>query len=268
MKSRSQLSQTRLGRYRRLLQKKYREKDHCFLIEGVRLLREALSSPWQTECVLVTERTLGKSETGKLIAEADAKGVDVLLIGEKDLETLADTETSQGVLGVVRIKPEDPSMVWERTGRNAVIVALDGVSDPGNVGTIIRTAEWFHAAGVLLGRDTVELFNPKVIRSTMGALFHMPVVPHADLNSAVAQARKNHFTVFASLPSGGKQLHDTVFPACVLLLLGSEAHGLSRSLASIGDAAVTIPRYGLSESLNVSTACGIILSAFRSQYPE
>ena len=152
-----------------------------------------------------------------------------------------------------------------RVPRRAVAVALDGVSDPGNVGTVVRTAAWFGVAAVLLGKRCADLLNPKTVRATMGGLFHVPVCRNVDLSDALTRLRKRGFTVTVAAADGSPVWLSWAAGPWSVLVLGNEARGVSGRLRGLADKTVAIARTGKGESLNVAVTAGIFLSAAASQ---
>ena len=147
--------------------------------------------------------------------------------------------------------------------REAVfIVALDEVGDPGNLGTILRTCDWFGVDAVLLSKGCVSLYNEKVVRSTSGSIFHLPIYEDVDLIKTLPELKNNGYTVIAT-GMDGELLTQTLLPNKTVLVLGNEAHGVSDAVKKISDHQVSIPRFGNAESLNVGVACAVFLSQWR-----
>jgi TrmH family RNA methyltransferase len=142
-------------------------------------------------------------------------------------------------------------------------VAVDAMSDPGNLGSIIRTCDWFGMDGILIGKDSVELYNPKVVRSTMGGLFHLPVAQDVDLPVALTRAKELGYTVYATKTEGRAHFDRIAYASKSVVVFGNEAWGISDAVRASADASVSIRRYGSAESLNAGVACGIVLSAMR-----
>lgn len=165
------------------------------------------------------------------------------------------------MIAQVEIVRHDVQKFWSPGHR--LVLALDGVADPGNLGTILRTADWFGAAGVVLSPGCVDPFNEKVVRSTVGSLFHLPVVSDIHLPDALREARSAGFAVVVADVKGAIALDDWRPPARSLLVLGSESQGVSTAVAELADVAVSIPRHGQAESLNVAVAAGILLQHSR-----
>ncbi len=260
------LPAARLRRYRQLAQKKFRRSARLCLVEGLRLVREALGSDWTIEAVLVSEALLGKGTADDLLRLASSRGAAVYRMTEREMDELSDTVTAQGILAVASwreyslhdiLNPEGPMLV----------VALDGVGDPGNVGTIVRICDWFRADGLLLDSSSVEVHNPKVLRGSMGGVFRVPVIGGVDLPAVLGEMKAAGATVFSTVPEGGESVESVEPPARSVIVLGSEAHGVSPEVVALVDRTVSIPRYGGAESLNVAVACGIVLAAIRAKLP-
>jgi len=254
------ISLSRLKSYSKLLQKKYRQTDGKFLVEGIHLVEEALKSDWEVEAIVVSDHGLVK-EIGKLESWDVRQDIELLECSEREFNKLTDTVTSQGIVAVVKIKYNTLEGFWEKLPERSIIVALDDVADPGNIGTILRTCDWFGVDGVVLSENSVELYNSKVIRSTMGAIFHLPVFIDVDLRSTIQDARKAGFNVITTVLDGGKPLNKFSFPERSIIVFGNETHGISKEIEQMADASITIPKYGKAESLNVAISCGIILNA-------
>jgi TrmH family RNA methyltransferase len=184
-------------------------------------------------------------------------------VSPRELSEIADTVHAQGVLALVRTRDAGAEELIRAIPPPPLLVALDGIADPGNLGTIVRTCDWFGAGGILLGKTSVDIFNPKVIRSTMGGIFHLPVAPGVDLPAVLRTAKAGGYGIVVADPRGEAGEEGVTFPARTVLVFGSEAHGVSDDLSAIADTRVAIRRSGRGESLNVSVSCGILLAAYR-----
>ncbi len=151
------------------------------------------------------------------------------------------------------------SSLWKR------VVACDGINDPGNMGTILRICDWFGIDAVLLGKGCVELYNEKVVRSTAGSILHIPILENISLMHELPKMKQNGFSLLATALDGKILGQEYLFPAKSVLILGSEAHGVSGDIFSLADETITIPSYGKAESLNAGIACGIIAAKWRNQ---
>jgi TrmH family RNA methyltransferase len=251
------LSKEKLKALAKLKTKKGRKQEGKFLIEGIRLCEEALNSSWVIESFLLShvfeERIKGK-ELWRKLERSNAKLIEVKA---RDLEKLSDTVTPSGILGIIKIRRNPLIELGKESSK--LILSLDGIRDPGNVGTLIRTADAFGADAVILSDDTVELYNPKVIRSTMGSIFHLPVFEETDLEKALPELKKKNYKILGTDVWEGKSLDRVDFSGKICVLIGNEAEGLNKKLLPLVDDIVHIPIRGKAESLNAAVAGGIIL---------
>ena len=259
------IPKSKLAGYGKLLQKKYRTKQRRFLIEGMHLVEEALASDWKIDALLVSRSFASRGEYPAIARKAAAKKVPVHDASDRELEKLSDTVTSQGIVGVVQERMVGMDDALSGNSRPTLLVALDSISDPGNLGTIIRTCDWFGVDAVWVNAGTVELYNPKVVRATMGSLFHVPIVVVDDLCRSLEAAKRKGFAILAAVVGGESILTLMPIPARSIILFGNEAHGLSPEVQKLASSAVAIPRFGKAESLNVAVSCAAMLTAFRLQ---
>jgi RNA methyltransferase, TrmH family len=176
-----------------------------------------------------------------------------------EVESISDTVNSQGIVVAARWNDIKPDIFLP--AKKAVIIAIDRVADPGNIGTIIRTAAWFGVTGVMLGDGCADLLNPKTVRSTMGAIFQIPICRNVKLPEELPKLKMQGYKIAAATLGGSPEWRNWGAAEKSILVLGSEAHGISREVLAISDIQVTIPRRGIGESLNVAVSAGILLSA-------
>jgi len=262
------LTKNKLKELRELTHKKHRDETGKFLIEGVRLVGEAMNSDYK---ILEAFHTTDLSEHPggeALLQTLKGKTSSVYQITNREMEVLAETVTFQGIVAVVKQKSFSVDAIMQRNGTQSLLVAFDGVSDPGNLGTMVRTCDWFGVDGILLGRNSVELFNPKVLRATMGGVFHLPIADSVDLLSTVSHARSLGYTIYVTDQKSKTHFDRVKYSIKSLLVFGNEAWGVSDQLKQLADTTVSIRRYGAGESLNVGVACGVVLSAVHRLYDE
>lgn len=248
------LSRRRRREIASLAHKKYREQLGELLVEGERSVVSALLAQAPLVEVVFAEGVRPGPALTRLLA---GSGVPCYTVPADEMDRLSEVQTSQGVLGVARA-------VWqpiETLDACRTVVALDGVQDPGNAGTILRTAAWFGADAVLAGAGTVDLLHPKVVRAAMGGLWDVRLYRTAALEEVVARLRRGGFACYgADLEGVASAAWQPRVPS--VLVFGSEAHGLSAGVAAALDARVRIEgadgRQG-AESLNVAVAAGILL---------
>jgi RNA methyltransferase, TrmH family len=254
------LTKNALKEIRALEKKKARENSGLFVVEGVRLLQEAVSSHFTMQSLYYTAESMDDPATRRLLAEARNRSVNCQQITDRQMESISWTVQNQGILGVMCQQNPSADTLLRPGPEESCIVGLDGVADPGNLGSIIRTADWFGVQGMVLGRNSVDLYNPKVVRSTMGSLFHLPVAVDVDLLPLLSQAKAMGYTVYVTAADGEQHFDRVRFARRSFIVFGSEAWGVSAQVRVLSDVRIAIRRYGLAESLNVGVACGIVLS--------
>ncbi|GIO63339.1 TrmH family RNA methyltransferase [Paenibacillus cineris] len=246
----------RVKEWAQLLEKKHRDKQHKYIIEGIHLVQEALTAGADLECVAFDLEQGIPSELAHLAGGESAEWIGV---SPAVIAKCTDTKTPQPVFAVAR-KPKSAAGLDALMSREgSLVIVLDGVQDPGNVGTIIRSADAAGADGVILGRGSADLYNPKTIRSTMGSLFHLPVV-EGDLMEILPEAKRSGARVIST----SLQAQDTCYSydfrqGSCWLLVGNEAKGVSEQAQHLVDDALIIPMRGQAESLNVAMASTLML---------
>jgi RNA methyltransferase, TrmH family len=245
--------ETRLARA--LHQRKQRDREGLFLAEGVRAVEDLVASPVPVRLVIGAS-SLGDTERGDSLREAVVRrGVVYRETDDRTLGSLAGTESPQGVLAIAEI-PRAPLEALRVVGEPAAVLVLDAVQDPGNFGTLARTAEALGAAGVVALPGTVDPWNPKSVRAAMGATFRLPVV-QAEWDALAPWLRAASFRILAAAAGGDP------FPAApprrTALVLGNEGAGVGDETRRHADAVVGIPIRGRAESLNVAAAGAILL---------
>jgi len=247
-------SRARIALLRSLRTREARVEHGLYLVEGRRLVREALASGAPVEEVLATQ-AFSDSDAGRALL-AGAGGAVVSRISEKDLRRVADTITPQGVLAVVRRRDVDRFALRA----DGLFLALDEVADPGNVGTLVRSADAFGARAVIAGRGSAGFENPKVLRAAMGSTFHLPLFAVADLPGTLSDMRDGGAEVLATVVDGEDLYAFAPAGKKVCVVIGNEARGVSPEVRATADRAVTVPCPGRAESLNAAMAGTVVLS--------
>lgn len=231
---------------KKLKDKKYRKETGRYLIEGVNLCLEFLENTPEFLDVALATPEKAVLVQGKF---------PVTVVSERVFESIGETKTPQGLMIVGRIPEETPAF----SDMN-IVVYLDNVADPGNVGTIIRSADAFGADAVLMAPGCADLYNPKTVRSTMGSMFHIPVVCENSYLETIKLCIDSGFTVITGSLDGAVLPEQIDFTkGKYLLCLGNEAHGVSEELAALAGKKVKIPMPGKAESLNVAVAGAVLL---------
>jgi TrmH family RNA methyltransferase len=227
-----------------LQQKKYRNTNKLFFAEGVKVIQELLQSNFELEHLYSTQDDFEEVSKEKKT-----------LIDDNDLKKISALSTPNTCLAVFKM-PVEKNII-----ESGLIVALDSIRDPGNLGTILRLCDWFGINQLLCSKETVDIYNPKVVQATMGSIARVNV-NYIDLNAFIVQTKLPVFGTFMD----GENIYKTKLPQEGIIVMGNEANGISAELEKLIQNRLTIPRFGdiqKTESLNVATATAIILSEFR-----
>ncbi len=244
---------------RLLRHKKYRQAQRRYLIEGARLVVEALVSGAPVGQIFYTTDFTASEFWQEISPRAAARGIPLAEISPSQADILRTTRHTQGVFAVLALpSPQDLSQLFE-----APIMVLDDISDPGNLGTLLRIADWFGMPAVWISAASADLFNPKVVRGAVGAHFHIKNIYKGDLEPLSRLLPENHIYCLGAAIHGESLSSFAPVDDNWALVLGNEARGLSKQWQKRLDRAVTIPGLGSAESLNVSVAAGIILYQLR-----
>lgn len=262
------LTKAKLKELRGLSSRKHRDENAVFMVEGLRLIQEAVASDHTMVEAYYTSDILEHPSGQALIQKLKRKSAHTELIPARDMDAIAETVTTQGIIAVLAQKTWSAESVLQENSAQSIIVAVDSLADPGNLGSMVRTCDWFGVHGMLIGRNSVDLYNPKVLRSTMGGIFHLPVVENVDLLPALSKARAMGYRVYATDASGEAHFDRVRFAIKSVIVFGNEAWGVSDQIKQLADERIAIRRYGAAESLNVGVACGIVLSGVHRLYDE
>lgn len=244
---------------RDLTRRKAREKHSMFVAEGVRSVEELLRSGLTVRGALVAPQ-LGDAPRGAALRrQLEQSKVEVAEVSEKDFRSAAETDSPQGILAIADVPRRDLNTL--DVPPECRVLVLDGIQDPGNVGTILRTAAALGGTATIALPGTVDLWNPKVIRSSMGAQFHHPAL-HASLEETVAFLTRLSIPLWAT-DASGEPLDRGSAPSKLAIAVGNEGAGISSSLREKAQRTVSLPISGSVESLNVAVAAGILLYELR-----
>lgn len=243
------ISKSQIGFIKSLHQKKNRKEQGLFIVEGLKSIQEFINSDYIVDSVYYTENLMPK--LGNL-----SRKIKPVEITESELSRISTLSTPQAILAVVRIPKQTVLNTKNLVG--SYLIALDGIQDPGNLGTIIRTADWFGLNTIICSMDTAEAYNPKVVQASMGSLSRVNII-YTALGDFLDRA---NLPVYGALLDG-KSIYETGFGQEGIILLGNEGNGISDNLQSKINYPVTIPRYGKAESLNVAISASIFCSELR-----
>lgn len=229
---------------------KARQGSRAFVVEGIKMFQEA-PKDW-VESIYVSERFA--SEKASLL-----EGMAYETLSDAVFAHASDTVTPQGILCIVKMPEYCLEDILGNAGKPALLLATEGIQDPGNLGTIFRTAEGAGATGILMDRSTVDIFHPKTIRSTMGSIYRMPFVVASDLAGTVGVLKEKGIRFFAAHLKGDSFYDEPDYREPSAFFVGNEGNGLSDGLARLADVSIRIPMEGELESLNAAMAAGILL---------
>ncbi len=229
--------------------KKYRQAEQSFIIQGAKTVNETLVSDFKISTLLGTKEYLTSLDAAIL-----GKVTEIIEVSGEELTSVSVIESNNSALAVVKMRP--PGKI--QLPRDTFSLVLDDIRDPGNLGTIIRTAEWYGISNIIASMETTDFYNPKVISATMGSF----------LRANLFYMNLEEFLSTVSLPIygaflAGENVHTAKFPAGGLIVIGNESNGISAGVERFVTHRITIPRFGNAESLNASTATAIVLDNLR-----
>jgi RNA methyltransferase, TrmH family len=246
------ISQAQLKRWARLDDNKFRHEEGIFLAEGVKVVDELLSSGWPTEAILVLPEKMKYWE--KLVVKVERK-IPVYQITGSELKKLSQDKEPEGIMAIAAM-PQEVSLSSFLVQADGNILILHEISNPNNLGALMRSALWFGFTSIILSTNTADYTNPKTVRASMGSLFHLTIVSDVDLIVALPQIKKTHFLVGSDVRKG---LLPHPLPKKVALFLGSESHGLPEQLLTFADESWCIPGNAPADSLSLPQAAAIIM---------
>jgi len=251
---------SRIKYVKHLASRKFRRQEKKFIVEGVRFLEEAIQENWPLDLVLHTTQAARVPRTGILLQTLNEQGTPVLAVCDELFKEIADTHSPQGILGVAHM-PEMSAKehLFKPAPEHDLLILTDGIQDPGNLGTIIRCADAFGAGGVLILKGCVDPYSSKVLRSTMGAVFRVPIIQIDDSDWLFEQLHKFGWHIIVGAPKGSLLLQQCDLTDPVVLVVGNEAEGVSEAVLKLAQNSVRIPMPGRAESLNAGIAAGIML---------
>jgi RNA methyltransferase, TrmH family len=240
------ISKQQLKQIQSLKIKKYRQSYNEFVIEGEKLIREALQESMPVKYILATHAWMQSS------TDVFFKHVEVFEISDKQMQQVSSLSTAPQVLAIVG-RPANND--FDTADITNWCIALDGINDPGNLGTILRSADWFGIKIIFCSDDCVDSYNPKAIQASMGSLFRVQVY-YVNLYDTLKSISLKKYAAVLS----GKNIMNEALEEKGIIVIGNESHGISSAVLSVCDEHITIPGQGNAESLNAAVACSIILS--------
>lgn len=231
--------------------KKYRKQEQCFVVEGAKSVLELLQSDFETTLIV---------GTGEFMDHLKNPAAELIPVTEKELHSLGEFQTNTGALAVARMKPNERPVIKG----NHIGLVLDDIRDPGNLGTIIRIADWYGINAIIASAETADFYNSKVITSSMGSFTRLPVY-YTDLPTYLKQHDVSGLTTWGAFLDG-QNVHECDFSNGGLIVIGNESKGISPAVEKLVTRRITIPRFGKAESLNAAIATGIICDNIRRMH--
>ncbi len=244
---------------KKLKDKKYRDMSNEYVIEGMKLVAEAIQEKAPIKQIILCDDCEKNAMIPKDLMYEIAKH-ECIYVTEKVFKYLSEVQTPQGILAIIEKNKKDKEIDYMQD----IIVALDDVQDPGNLGTILRTVDSIGLTQLLVSKGTADAYNPKVVRSTMGAIFRVKIIECENLKQTLKQIKKHKFKVVVSSLQAQDTIYDIKYNKKVVII-GNEANGVEQEIQALADEKVKIPMLGKTESLNASVATGIILYEYVRQ---
>ena len=236
---------------------RFRRQEQAFVVEGWKMTAEALKRHL-VECIYLSESSCQeyerRLEAGDLVVPG---GTAVEIVADRCFRGIADTVNPQGILAIVRMPQYDREQIL--VSFDTAVLCLEDIQDPGNLGTMLRTAEGAGMSALILSKGCVDLFNPKVVRATMGALFRMPFLICEDMTTEVEFLKQYGFTIYAAHLEAVGDFREEKYEGKTAILIGNEGNGLSDAVSQRADHLVRIPMEGELESLNAAVSAALLM---------
>lgn len=258
MKDIIQSSSNKTIKYIKSLQlKKHRDEQNKFIIEGEKLLKEALDYGSSIAMVLVSKGFAEKEKNDELKVILDKKNISMYFAEDRVFKEAGETDTPQGIIAVAEKRDYSLEKIISRN--ELCIAVLDEIRDPGNAGTIIRTADACGLDAVILSKGSVDLYNGKTIRSTMGSLFHIPVIQNLDMTEIISRLKESGVVTLGADPHSSISCIELPYYKRSAIIIGNEAQGIGKEIKELLDKNIRIPMPGRAESLNAGIAASMLM---------
>ncbi len=234
-----------------------RKKRGQYFIEGIRSVKQALDAGAPVAQIIYSAPVYEQRGGQNLMQRIRQLGLRVMEISESLFKVVTDTKSPQYIMAVINMKVDSPEKVLE--AREPLIVIADSIQDPGNLGTVIRTADAAGAEGVFLLRGSTDPYSPKVVRSTMGSVFNIPIIRENNESDLLSLLHRKGMRIITAEPGGDNRYWDADFKGKVGIVIGNEANGISPRAKKYSHESVALPMYGKAESLNAAVTCGVLL---------
>ena len=244
---------------KKLKDKKYRDESNEYIIEGVKLIEEAVKENAKIKKIIVCEDTTRTYEIPTNVMLEIAK-YECIYVTDKIFASITQVTNPQGIMAIIEKNIGNTEIDYSQD----IIVVLDDVQDPGNLGTILRTVDSIGLDQIIVSKETADAFNPKVVRSTMGAIFRIKIIEVEDLKQMIKEMKKHHYKLMVTSLQTEDSIYDIEFRKKIIVI-GNESNGVSKEIQDMADEKAKIPMLGKTESLNASVAAGIVMYEYVRQ---
>ncbi len=238
---------------KKLKDKKYRDMEKAYIIEGIKLIKEAIQENEKIKYIIICDDCAQEGNFDSELKYEIAK-YECIYVSEKIFSSLTTVVNPQGILAVIEKEEKDNNINFE----DDLFLILDDIQDPGNMGTILRTADSLNLKQIIVSKGSSDVYNPKVVRSTMGAIFRVKVIESDDLIKTIKEMKKHKIKIATTSLQTDKSIYDIQYKKTAIVI-GNESNGVSKEILDLADEKIKIPMPGKTESLNASVATAIVL---------
>ena len=244
---------------KKLKDKKYRDLENVYIVEGIKMVKEAILENSSIKQIIICDDCEKSDLISKEMMYESAK-YDCIYVTNKIFKYITEVQSPQGVMAIIEKNNKDKEINYNED----IIVVLDDIQDPGNLGTILRTVDSIGLSQILVSKGTADPYNPKVVRSTMGAIYRVKVIECNNLKETLKEIKKNKFKILVTSLEDSKSVYDIKYYKKVIVI-GNEANGVEEDIVKLADEKIKIPMLGKTESLNASVATGVVLYEYVRQ---
>lgn len=242
-----------IKKLKKLKDKKYRDQENCYIIEGIKLIKEAINENAKIKLIIICDDCNQENSIDE-DAKYEIAKYECIYVTEKIFLSLTNVVNPQGILAVIEKEQNNNVINYD----NDMFLVLDDIQDPGNMGTILRTADSLDLKQIIVSKGSTDIYNPKVVRSTMGAIFRVKIIESDNLVKTLKEMKKHKIKIVTTSLQTDKKIYDVNYEKSAIII-GNEANGVSEEILELADEKVKIPMPGKTESLNASVATAVIL---------
>ncbi len=242
-----------IKKIKKLKDKKYRDEENCYIIEGIKLIKEAISEKAKIKLIIICDDCSQNDDFEAELKYEIAK-YECIYVSEKVFSTLTSVVNPQGIMAIIEKEAEQKNINFNED----LFLILDNIQDPGNMGTILRTADSLDFKQIIISKDCTDIYNPKVVRSTMGAILRINIIESDDLEKTLKELKRHKIKIVTTYLHTDKTIYDISYKRTAIII-GNEANGVRKEVLDMADEKIKIPMPGKTESLNASVATAVVL---------